>query len=359
MLVLLLEISSLLITVVRSQNTTAPIPTTVSKKIVTVGVAANEQVLPASIGWATCGGAIGEAMDRLTAEKLIDEYEFRFIVNYSECSPSAAVGVGVTFMKDVRVDMVLGPPCTEAARMMAHLSTVFKVPWVGWGYVMSADLASSTEFPYATTIMATARTLGYAVVRLLQEFNWDNLSILYTSDQINYCSDVVDDVEVALNDVRTYNPTILYKQQISMNMTDPFDEALQGLRNRSRIVLACLDTSLKRRSFLIRASQLGMTSAEYLYIFLGLRGFGFGQSATGKGMLQNGFTPFWTLNNNADGLDDVAKEAAKRVLCVDVNADGANASVLETFRKDVVSRVRRDPLYCTTPACLNNTGQNV
>ncbi|VDL86980.1 unnamed protein product [Nippostrongylus brasiliensis] len=81
--------------------------------MVTVGVAANEQVLPASIGWATCGGAIGEAMDRLTAEKLIDEYEFRFIVNYSECSPSAAVGVGVTFMKDVRVDMVLGPPCTE------------------------------------------------------------------------------------------------------------------------------------------------------------------------------------------------------------------------------------------------------
>ncbi|VDL67722.1 unnamed protein product [Nippostrongylus brasiliensis] len=157
--------------------------------------------------------------------------------------------------------------------MMAHLSTVFKVPWVGWGYVMSADLASSTEFPYATTIMATARTLKSNYP------DWVTPWFAYCN-----CSDVVDDVEVALNDVRTYNPTILYKQQISMNMTDPFDEALQGLRNRSRIVLACLDTSLKRRSFLIRASQLGMTSAEYLYIFLGLRGFGFGQSATGKGM---------------------------------------------------------------------------
>uniref|UniRef100_A0A183GVA6 ANF_receptor domain-containing protein n=1 Tax=Heligmosomoides polygyrus TaxID=6339 RepID=A0A183GVA6_HELPZ len=58
-----------------------------------------------------CGGAIGEAMDLLNANQLINDYEFRFVVAYTECDPAAGVGVGVGFMKNGDVDMVLGPPC--------------------------------------------------------------------------------------------------------------------------------------------------------------------------------------------------------------------------------------------------------
>lgn len=36
---------------------------------------------------------------------------FRFVVAYTECDPAAGVGVGVGFMKNGDVDMVLGPPC--------------------------------------------------------------------------------------------------------------------------------------------------------------------------------------------------------------------------------------------------------
>ncbi|KIH54908.1 hypothetical protein ANCDUO_14943 [Ancylostoma duodenale] len=61
-------------------------------------------------------------------------------------------------MKHLRVDMVLGPPCPQAARMMAHLSTIYSIPWIGWGFVTSADFALVAKYPYATTIIAPSRT---------------------------------------------------------------------------------------------------------------------------------------------------------------------------------------------------------
>ncbi|VDP48463.1 unnamed protein product [Heligmosomoides polygyrus] len=42
--------------------------------------------------------------------------------------------------------------------MMAHLSTTYKVPWVGWGFVTASEFALIDKFPFATTIIATSRT---------------------------------------------------------------------------------------------------------------------------------------------------------------------------------------------------------
>ncbi|VDP42811.1 unnamed protein product [Heligmosomoides polygyrus] len=160
--------------------------------------------------------------------------------------------------------------------------------------------------------------LGYSVAQLLQDFNWNNLSIMFTSNEVDYCDGIVADLEFALNDAQSYNPDIVYKQEINSQSADPFLEALNEIRSRSRIVLLCLDSSKDRRKFLIRISQLGMISDDFLYIFIGMRGFGFGQPASGKDILENGFTPMWidVAGNNADGMDDVAMEAAMRVLVV-------------------------------------------
>ncbi|EPB67264.1 hypothetical protein ANCCEY_13646 [Ancylostoma ceylanicum] len=75
------------------------------------------------------------------------------------------------------------------------------------------------------------------------------------------------------------------------------------------------------------------------------------------GVMPNGLTPIWedVTNGNADRMDDVAKEAAKRVLLVDLSAEVEDPSLTESFKSHVVARVRSDPLYCSTPACMNNT----
>ncbi|EYC20962.1 hypothetical protein Y032_0020g155 [Ancylostoma ceylanicum] len=199
--------------------------------------------------------------------------------------------------------------------------------------------------------------LGYCVVRLLKEFEWDNLSIIFTSNVVNYCDDIVADVEAAISDDNSYNPVIVYKEQINKSDTDPFHNALSEIRLRSRIVLICLDSAKERRDFLIRTSQMGMSTDEFVYVFMGMRGFAFGQSGAGKEVLPNGLTPIWedVTNGNADRMDDVAKEAAKRVLLVDLSAEVEDPSLTESFKSHVVARVRSDPLYCSTPACMNNT----
>ncbi|KAK6746790.1 hypothetical protein RB195_000198 [Necator americanus] len=328
---------------------------------IVVGIAADQYVLPTNIGWAVCGGAIGEALDRLRNLRLIEDYDFRFYVNYSECDPAAAVGVGYYFMKQMKVDMVLGPPCPKAAKIMAHLSTKYEVPWIGWGFVTAADFALGAKYPFATTIIATSQTFGYSVARFLKEFDWNNLSIVYTSNEVKYCDGLVADVEAALNDQILYNPDIVYKQQINRQDIDPLGYALNEIRRRSRIVLVCLDTGKDRRDFLIRTSQLGMSTDEFVYVFMSMRGYAFGQSGTGKEVLSNGLTPLWEdiVNKNADGMDNIAKEAAKRVFIVDLSAQIEDPLLVESFKKRVVPRVRADPLYCDTPACLNNTNQTM
>ncbi|KAK6048207.1 hypothetical protein COOONC_14288 [Cooperia oncophora] len=67
--------------------------------------------------------------------------------------------------------------------------------------------------------------------------------------------------------------------------------------------------------------------------------------------------PFWedVDNNNADSA--TVKNAARRILSVDINADDVDPRALKDFQAKVVARVRDDPLYCNTPACLSNDGK--
>ncbi|KAK6011494.1 hypothetical protein OSTOST_23416, partial [Ostertagia ostertagi] len=70
----------------------------------------------------------------------------------------------------------------------------------------------------------------------------------------------------------------------------------------------------------------------------------------------SGLTAFWedTENKNADGLDAIAREAAKRVIALDLDASVANQTYLSLFKTNVVQRVRGDPLFCSTKECLSN-----
>ncbi|KAL6738179.1 hypothetical protein Aduo_011755 [Ancylostoma duodenale] len=219
------------------------------------------------------------------------------------------------------------------------------------------DSTNATRQEHKMNSSSLCQRLGHCVARLLDEFEWDNLSIVFTSNVVNYCDDIVADAEAALSDENSYNPVIVYKEQINKLDADPFRNALSEIRLRSRIVLVCLDSAKDRRDFLIRTSQMGMSTDEYVYVFMGMRGFAFGQSGTGKEVLPNGLTPIWedVANKNADGMDDIAREAAKRVLVIDLSAEIDDPSLTELFKSRVVARVRSDPLYCDTPSCLNNT----
>ncbi|EYC08325.1 hypothetical protein Y032_0066g3700 [Ancylostoma ceylanicum] len=77
-----------------------------------------------------------------------------------------------------------------------------------------------------------------------------------------------------------------------------------------------MDLASDRRGFLIKAAEMGMANDEFVFVLLGMRSYGFGRSGKGKEVLSNGLAPFWEdgSSDNADGMDNVAKLAARYVI---------------------------------------------
>ncbi|VDL75678.1 unnamed protein product [Nippostrongylus brasiliensis] len=82
--------------------------------------------------------------------------------------------------------------------MMAHLSNVYQTPWMGWGFVIDPQFALSDKFPFVTTLTPTSQTIGVSAVRVLAEFNWDIVSVLYSTSVVRFCVDIIDSFVVRL-----------------------------------------------------------------------------------------------------------------------------------------------------------------
>ncbi|KAL6738412.1 hypothetical protein Aduo_011962 [Ancylostoma duodenale] len=42
--------------------------------------------------------------------------------------------------------------------IMAHLSTLYRTAWMGWGYVIDPEFALMDKYPFVTTLIAPAQT---------------------------------------------------------------------------------------------------------------------------------------------------------------------------------------------------------
>ncbi|EYC04314.1 hypothetical protein Y032_0088g2137 [Ancylostoma ceylanicum] len=302
------------------------------------------------MGHSVSGGAIGIALDRMKAEGIAYGFDFRFLVNYTECSTSEAVGVAVEFMKQRNVDVVIGPPCPMPAEIMGHLSTLYKKTMLGWGFLTDSQFSDIDKFPYITKVIPDSLGMMRSVLQLFSTFAWDRVAIFYTPNEVEYCDSIIDDAMAAFSDETSYYVNVVQKIAWDRQDGDYIRNQMRRAKASTRVIVMCLDTAKDRRAFMKIAVALDMVSDEFVYVFLGMRGYGF---------VSNGLTPFWEdlENNHAD--DQIVKEAAKRILTVDVNSDDVDAAILKDFMSKAVPRVRQDPLYCSTPACLSNDGKTV
>ncbi|EYC08321.1 hypothetical protein Y032_0066g3699 [Ancylostoma ceylanicum] len=207
---------------------------TASSKPVTVGIIAAEHLLPQSIAWSLCGGSVGLALDKLREEYNLDDFDFRFLVGYSECDLAKTLGLGIEYLSKQQADVVIGPPCSKAGVIMAHLSNIYQAAWMGWGYVISPELALADKYPFVTTLIAPSQTIGISAVQLLSEFNWDIISILYTSNDSYFCDDIIGSFMDAVNDPDTFTPRIAVKQVIDVGNNDSFTRIMEQVQTRSR-----------------------------------------------------------------------------------------------------------------------------
>ncbi|KAK6751851.1 hypothetical protein RB195_003337 [Necator americanus] len=318
------------------------------RSYINVGIAATEQVLSSFMAHSLSGGAIGIALDRMEAEGLTYGFQFRFFVNYTECSGSEAAGVAVDFMKNRNMDVVIAPPCPEAAKIMAHLSTFYKKTLLGWGFLSDSEFSDSERFPYLTKALPDSLSMMKSVLQLFQMYDWNRVAIFYSPNEVQYCDSIIDDAMGAFADESTYMVEVVQKSVWNRQDDDNFRNQMLRAKRAARIIVMCLDTAKDRRTFMKTALRLDMVSDEFVYVLLGMRGFAF---------VANGLTPYWEdlENNHAD--DQIVKEASLKLLVVDVNGDDVDRETLKNFTENVVPRVREDPLYCSTNACLTNDGK--
>uniref|UniRef100_A0A1I7UYY1 Guanylate cyclase n=1 Tax=Caenorhabditis tropicalis TaxID=1561998 RepID=A0A1I7UYY1_9PELO len=343
-IVLLTYIFSLYFNLINCQNTT-------NRPIIKVGIAAVLKTQNGSIGWGFNGGAVPLALQYLKLHGYAQNFDFEFHVEYTECDLANTVRAGLEFMKTKDYDVIIGPPCAPALKMMGTLSTIYKKPVLGWGFATESELSDISRFPYLTSVLPSSQTLGAAASELLKLYGWDRIALLYFKEELNYCSSVIDDVERAL-----YSENQMGAVQIVMK------EELDMANNA--IILFCAIVGSEKRFYMIQAALQGMNTSEYVHVMLAMRSVGFGvQSAVGKKPLtQSGLPPVWeSFQAEPDGFEDLAKSVAARMLVIDTNSEVRDKEFLQYMTKNIVHAVRAPPLSCVAIECLtlNATGMGV
>ncbi|UMM15870.1 hypothetical protein L5515_013120, partial [Caenorhabditis briggsae] len=341
-----------------AQNLTATTPKTVIK----VGIAAAQKTQATSIGFNICGGALPLAEEYLRKNGFVGNFDFEYHVEYTECDLASTIRAGLYFMQNISVDVIIGPPCSEALRSMATLGTLYKKPVLGWGFVSQSDLADMTRFPYLVTVLPTSQTLGYATNRLLETYKWDKVALLYYKSDIDYCHGVMNDVEAALNDATLYSVQVVLKAELDVADNETSNAVMNSLKSRVRIVLWCAQLGGEKRDYMIRTAQLGLDNPEYVHVMLSMRSIGFGvQTFVGKTTFkESGLTPVWeAFSNVSDGLEPLAKQGATNMLVVDLSSDVKDKAYLQYMQKNMVSYTRSPPISCATLECTNATASGM
>ncbi|PIC43513.1 hypothetical protein B9Z55_004223 [Caenorhabditis nigoni] len=333
-----------------------------SKTKIKVGIAAAQKTQAASIGFNICGGALPLAEEYLRKNGFVGNFDFEYHVEYTECDLASTIRAGLYFMQNISVDVIIGPPCSEALRSMATLGTLYKKPVLGWGFVSQSDLADMTRFPYLVTVLPTSQTLGYATNRLLETYKWDKVALLYYKSDIDYCHGVMNDVEAVLNDPSLYSVQVVLKAELDVADNDTSNAVMNSLKSRVRIVLWCAQLGGEKRDYMIRTAQLGLDNPEYVHVMLSMRSIGFGvQTFVGKTTFkESGLTPVWeAFSNVSDGLEPLAKQGATNMLVIDLSSDVKDKAYLQYMQKSMVNYTRSPPISCATLECTNSTASGM
>ncbi|CAJ0564362.1 unnamed protein product, partial [Mesorhabditis spiculigera] len=261
------------------------------------------------IGLSTCGGAVPFAMDYIVQNQLLNDYTFEFVVNYTDCDEQSAAGITVEMITDHDVDVIIGPPCTSCR-------------------------------------------MGYGLLAFMNLYGWGQFGIMYVDDPSGFCDSLLTDTAASNLDT---NFTLTYQVKLASISYSDLKAGLTKMKAKARIIVMCLE-GVTKRQMLLAAYDNNMTTPDYVYIMMTMRGTGFGVQATSNyttEVLDNGFTPIWVdvSNQPPDGRDDQAKQAATRLLVIDTASLVAIGTDPLTFKQEVFSRVKGWPFFCDTMQC--------
>ncbi|KAI1702239.1 adenylate and guanylate cyclase catalytic domain-containing protein [Ditylenchus destructor] len=254
-------------------------------------------------------GAITIGLQRIMQEQLLPNTNFTFVWYFGNCEEYLTAGYVTKLIKQEKVDVIIGPICTEAVKVAGVLGKFYNLPFLIWGSLMGTDLKDKTRFPTLTLnalFYLPRKTKAQIRCAAIQE-DFDNIPLITTT-----------------------NMTLVYKRNTVNDSFNEMKAALQLVKNRARIIVGCFETNIDRRTFMLAAAEAGLTSDEYVFIYLESRKKGFG------------IPPFWLEGN--DGKDEIVKKQSEKLMIID--GELTSNSTFTDFQAQVMQKMHEWPFYC-------------
>ncbi|KAI1703536.1 adenylate and guanylate cyclase catalytic domain-containing protein [Ditylenchus destructor] len=286
------------------------------------------------LGYDTNAGAATIALDRITQEQLLPNTNFTFVWYFANCDESRSAGFATRLIREDKVDVVLGPVCTDAVRTAGVLGKAYNVPFLIWGAVIGSEVADNQRFPTLTINVGTTWSLVLALISVFEKFGWNEYAFLYAprrakASALARCGGVQEDIDVFLKT----NMTLLYKRNIANDTYDQLLTVMEFLKNRARVIVGCFEIDLDRRNFMLAAAEAGLNTDEYVFVLLEIRRAGFGNP------------PFWLdADGEKDGKDTIVKGISDKVLIID--AEVLDSDDAKDFGAQVLQKMHEWPFYC-------------
>lgn len=217
--------------------------------------------------------AINIGLKEVHRRQLLPGYKIHWVMRDSSCSTHKGMKVLVEMWNSVHLDGLIGDVCSVVCQPQALLAAAWNIPVVAI-WCSSPALSDKSMYPTFTHMVGAYTNLGPMINALLDTFGWQNVAIMYTSEEIWSLT------AIALrNEFVKQNKTVfmrLIKKTVTGTTNDAtsiksLQSSLNGLKNVARIIiLACY--KLDQENILYTSLEEGMINGEYVFLVIGQAG---------------------------------------------------------------------------------------
>ncbi|WKY12011.1 hypothetical protein Q1695_003515 [Nippostrongylus brasiliensis] len=298
----------------------------------------------ASIGFTGSAGALLVALDTIRERRLLDNYDFNFIIRFDNCVEKTAVADAIDLITTKNVDVFFGPTCNAPAVSTGVISSVYNIPHYVWGFTTANELANAPRFPTVIIMPPNYYSLSLALLSVMDHFGWDEFAFIYSlAEDVERCPVYLTDLQKALYVQQQF--TISYSNVWRNNTDSEMKSILSDLRNRARVIVVCSSSFAVKRKLFLHAYDMGMTTSDYAYILSDLGTSGY---IAGTSLDTNKTIYAWEDQSSPpDGRDKDAYSAYLRTITLsDVSDDSHASTTYAEFGDDVLAKMKGAPFFC-------------
>ncbi|KAI6219797.1 Guanylate cyclase [Aphelenchoides fujianensis] len=338
----MLELQLLTLAVFRFLHSTAQ-PATAELTQIRVGFMFPQNISQ-SYTFERSAGAVGLALDRVAAERLLpDGVNITVEWKFEDCDPAQAAGGAYELLGRERdpVHALISSPCNDGALIEGHLATYFNLPLIVWGAAFSSELIDGALYPAVLTVVPNYAGYATALCDVVRFYEWSGFSFIYQQEDNGGCFELQREVD-AISFSRS-DCVIAFKDEYKRNSTLTDQEfTIKQIEERSRIVVLCFDNTTDLRQFALSLFDHGLNRSEFVFLHF---------DSDISMAIGRDEQPFW-VGDGKDGRDGDAKAIGDLSLLLGFQLDEtalADAKLQrkrETFPTDAAKRAGGWPFFC-------------